>query len=357
MIDDASLGHRPNPDFFDHDARGFRNAAVPDTVRVVALGDSFTYGVMVARDDAWPQRFEALTGISTYNMGVGGYGPAHSYLLMDEAIELEPSLIVLGMYGGNDLFDCFGLVYNSDVLSELRSTDAHVLKSIKDSEEKSHQKSSEKNSIFTQKSLQEALKKHSRLYGLLRAIRNAVRGSMWKIEEPPWKKVKATVPKPGEALFETPGAKTMLTIERRLYAINLDDVRIQEGRRICFDVIQRMNKIAKESGVQFVVALFPTKELAFKELLIESGLDGGLDAIHRVTGYEDDMWQAAKRFFQENGVLYVDTLPLLREMLQQGDQPYRVDSDMHFNPAGNRAVAELLRDFISDEELLSTANY
>lgn len=356
MIDDASLGHRPNPDFFDHDARGFRNAAPPDAVRVVALGDSFTYGVMVARDDAWPQQFEAMTGISTYNMGVGGYGPAHSYILLDEAIELEPSLIVFGMYGGNDLLDCFGLVYNSDVLTELRSTSDEVLKSIEDSEAKSLQKSSELNSLFTRKSLQAAMKKHSRLYGLIRAIRNSVRGSMWQIEEPAWKNVKATAPQRGEALFESPGAKTMLTIERRLYAINLDDVRIQEGHRICSEVIRRMNEIAKESGVQFVVALFPTKELAFKELLVESGLDGGLDAIHRVTGFEDEMWQAAKQFFEENGILYFDTLPFFREMLRQGDQPYRVDSDMHFNPAGNKAVAELLHDFIIDNGLLSTAN-
>ena len=105
-VPDDRLGHRPNADFFEHGNRGFRNRRALDQADVVALGDSQTYGTSVAAEDAWPQQLGAITGLSTYNMAFGGYGPTHSLVLLDEALALERTVVVEAFYAGNDLWDC-----------------------------------------------------------------------------------------------------------------------------------------------------------------------------------------------------------------------------------------------------------
>lgn len=369
-IDDPVLGHRPNPEFLDHDKNGFRNTVVRDSVQVVALGDSFTYGGMVRPDHAWPQQFEAITGFTTYSMSFGGWGPAHLYILLKEALEYKPELVVLGMYSGNDLFDCYDLVYHGDSLTEFRSTDEDVLNSIAESDAamslakayaKTHEQKREvpevKPSIFSREGLTRAFKRHCRLWGLLRAVRNRLQGeAVWSYENPMWDMVKAADREPGELIFETPTIKTVFTSEKRLVALNLDDLRIQEGHRIALEVIQEMKKVTKEKGIEFIVILFPTKELTLVELVDESGMDEGLEAFRKLTGHENDMWEKTKRTFQENDVLFCDMLPHFREMLRQGEMPYRVDADGHLSAPGYKAVAELLQDRIVEEGLLSTAN-
>ena len=39
-IPDARLGSRPNPEYPEHDSKGFRNPSVPNLAEIVALGDS-----------------------------------------------------------------------------------------------------------------------------------------------------------------------------------------------------------------------------------------------------------------------------------------------------------------------------
>ena len=54
LIDDPVLGHRIEPLTTGHDALGFRNRETPAQANVVAIGDSFTYGVSAPRDGSWP---------------------------------------------------------------------------------------------------------------------------------------------------------------------------------------------------------------------------------------------------------------------------------------------------------------
>src|SRR5262245_22459528 len=70
-LPDAELGIRGNPQFQEHDANGFRNTAIPETIDIVAIGDSHTYGQGVAFDQAWPRVLEKLTSCRVYNMAFG----------------------------------------------------------------------------------------------------------------------------------------------------------------------------------------------------------------------------------------------------------------------------------------------
>ncbi len=335
-IKDNILGHRPNPDFPDHDAWGFRNKDVPETVTVVAMGDSLTYGAMVAPEDAWPQQFQKVSGISTYNLAYGGYGPAHMLLLLDKALSLQPKSVILGFYAGNDLFDCFKAVYHQDALTEYRSTDEKLLEAIS-------QAKSSAPFVPAFQSLtaygRELLKNECALYGFARGVRNTLRGSVEQYEDSSWESTKSKAR--GMHTIDTDKAKTVFRGAHRLKALNSEDVRIQEGHRIALSVIEKMKVRLSQEGVEFAVLLFPTKELVFAPLVKE--VDENIPSSYlKMVDCEERMWEETKAFFKEKRIEYIDLLPTLRDSLDRGVQPYRKDSDGHLNPLGCKAVAELL---------------
>ena len=97
-----------------HDERGFRNVPGLDRADVVVLGDSQSWGHNVDRSQAWPARLAATTGLTVYNMAVPTWGPLHYWSLRNEAASLEPRLVLLGLYLGNDLWDAARLATSLD---------------------------------------------------------------------------------------------------------------------------------------------------------------------------------------------------------------------------------------------------
>jgi hypothetical protein len=95
------------------DAEGYRVAAGgarPEgpARRLLAIGDSFTFGVGVDAEDAFPERLAARLGSGWWvrNGGVGGYGPLRSSrLLIRRQAAWEPEVVVHAFYLGNDLED------------------------------------------------------------------------------------------------------------------------------------------------------------------------------------------------------------------------------------------------------------
>lgn len=98
------LGHVLRPGKANIDERGFRNNKM-EFVDVVALGDSHTFGFNAAPGDSWPSQLGKLTGKNVYNFGMGGYGLLQYHFLLDQAIDLKPDTIILGLYVANDLAD------------------------------------------------------------------------------------------------------------------------------------------------------------------------------------------------------------------------------------------------------------
>ncbi len=85
----------------------------PAVIRVLALGDSFVYGLYVHNLDTFPARLEErlneklAASVQVLNAAVPGYTIADqlSYL-RDKGLGLEPDLVVLGFYT-NDIFDFY----------------------------------------------------------------------------------------------------------------------------------------------------------------------------------------------------------------------------------------------------------
>ncbi len=104
-IEHQALGYVLDPEFPESDASGFRNPDGMGEVDLVTLGDSHTYGFNVGRSDNWPSQLADAAGITVYNHGMGGYGVLQHFWLFSQALDRNPSSIIVGLYLANDLAD------------------------------------------------------------------------------------------------------------------------------------------------------------------------------------------------------------------------------------------------------------
>lgn len=111
---DPLLGWRPRPNLkvssiwngktLTTNAQGFRSArdyAVgkpPSMTRLLALGDSFTFGEEVSDDETWTHYLDEMCPrVEVFNLGVHGYGHDQMLLLLREtAREYDPDIVLLG---------------------------------------------------------------------------------------------------------------------------------------------------------------------------------------------------------------------------------------------------------------------
>lgn len=93
------------------DSAGYRGgelAAPGRHFRILAIGDSFTFGFGVEQSESYPARLEQLLAgrnVEVINAGfAAGYYPDTYYLyLRDQGLGLAPDLIVVGFFVGNDI--------------------------------------------------------------------------------------------------------------------------------------------------------------------------------------------------------------------------------------------------------------
>jgi hypothetical protein len=83
--------------------RGEREYSVPRPpggLRIVALGDSFTFGEGVGDDETWPAQLEAaLPGTEVANLGERAFAHDQMYFaLADDGLPLQPDAVILGFY-------------------------------------------------------------------------------------------------------------------------------------------------------------------------------------------------------------------------------------------------------------------
>jgi lysophospholipase L1-like esterase len=101
-----------------HNSAGFRDVErpvekPPGTLRILGIGDSFTYGAGVDVDDGYLRVLERLmndgaTGgrrVEVINAGVGGFFPEAERLLMEHyGLAYKPDIVLVG-FNGTDVFE------------------------------------------------------------------------------------------------------------------------------------------------------------------------------------------------------------------------------------------------------------
>ena len=128
VVPHPELGYVLSTSLADVDENGFRNESIPESVDIVAIGDSHTQGINASSDESWPQRLGTSLDQTVYNMGVGGYGPLHYVRLIDKALELKPKHIIIGLYTGNDLGDVHRGIRPRDSQSAIDNRFRYLLK-------------------------------------------------------------------------------------------------------------------------------------------------------------------------------------------------------------------------------------
>jgi lysophospholipase L1-like esterase len=107
-------------------------------------------------------------------------------------------------------------------------------------------------------------------------------------------------------------------------------------------------KEAVESwGGEFVVFMIPVREEVYSDLTLK---DLGQDTMNIYSGARETMLSLC----EELDLRCLDLLPAMQDYARQGEHLYYTD-DMHLNPRGNEIVAQLVRDWLVDLELIEGA--
>ncbi|PJK08134.1 arylesterase [Lysobacteraceae bacterium NML120232] len=78
-----------------------KQAALPSSATVLALGDSLTQGVGAGQGQDYPSQLAQITGWKIINGGVSGDTSAQALVRLPELLKQKPDLVLVGI-GGND---------------------------------------------------------------------------------------------------------------------------------------------------------------------------------------------------------------------------------------------------------------
>jgi lysophospholipase L1-like esterase len=323
-VTDTVLRIRLPPGAGGHDAWGFRNERVPDSVDVVTIGDSQTYGVSAPAHESWPSQLARLTGLRVYNLALGGYGPVQYHeLLRSRARELKPAVVLVGFYYGNDLWDAYTTVYSLNHWGALRRPN---WASIPDTTGRTVARA------VALAPLRDWLARHSVLYRLV--TYSALGGAARQFE------VTLKGPTSGAVNFIHPahGARTRLTPDARLGVLDLRDSTIREGLRLSLDQLAAMAAELRTTGTRYLVVLIPTKEWVYAPWL------GKLDraeyaALRMLLEQESEVHHQVRDWLDQHGIEYVDLEPALRKAAATA-AIYPENEDGHPTSAGYAVIAK-----------------
>jgi lysophospholipase L1-like esterase len=276
-------------------------ARAASATRILALGDSFTFGVGVNAEDAWPALLERSLDAATEepvrvrNGGVGGYGPLRSErLLAARQAAWDPQILVHVVYVGNDLEDS-----RPDSFLEVpRIADGRMVASVKSPLVRTR---------FW-------LRVHSHLYAFLR-----------------------------DQLYDL-YQRMSFAGQRYLDPVGLaewPEPMREETMPAAVESIRRIASWARERDVRYLVVLAPAKYQVMDDAWATYRKRWRLpDA-----AFDRDHGQRAlAERLDAEGIGYVDLLPAFRAAPDSRELYYPVDP--HWTAAGHRASAEHIRDAI-----------
>ncbi len=293
----------------DHDAWGFRNPRVPPRADVVAIGDSQTYGVSAPARQSWPAWLAALSGRSVYNLALGGYSPPdYAYLLEQLGVSLEPRVVVVGFYFGNDLQE-------AGVSAEARARRSPAPRG--------------RDQVRSLGGLRTWLAGHSLLYQVVKfelpALTDALR----------YREAAAL----GDAIeIEHPVARTFLTPELRLPVLDQSRAGNRRGLAATLAAFDAIDATCRAHAIRCLVLLIPTKESVYGELARETLRGAGYAPVARLVAEEARVREAIVGHLSARGIEWVDPLAELRQVARE-KRIYPANRDGHPNSEGYRVIA------------------
>jgi hypothetical protein len=360
VTSDRRLMARMPPNAPGHDKNGFRNASIPQSVDVVAIGDSQTWGINADVNETWPSMLGTLTNSSVYSMALGSWGPLQYDLLADDALNMSPKIIVVGLYFGNDIFDSCNHVYGSDSYNLYKNTQEQDsikndlkqllerLKSVDDGATRDQYARTYLQQLSSDPLTQtiKGLADHSMVIRILmsRGILPSIPSTeqLYVIASRAWAKEH-----PDAAMvYHKGGISTTMTFEYRRVGVDFDNTCIKDGIRITKDVFDSIASKVRHAKARMLFVFIPTKELVYATMdkdLLASVHHNYKDLVLKETAIKRELQQHCNA----RGMPCIDATPWLVDAANQGFQLYRVDSDGHPMPLGYRYIAIAAREGIT----------
>lgn len=290
-------GRHTGPEFdvtVNINSLGLRNPEIGEKTkdRILILGDSVVWGFGVEDDETFPYLLnEMLYDYEVVNAGVSAYSTKQEldYLKRD-GIKLNPDIVILGFYVGNDFIDNLVRKENSSVKQEaswFAKTKAKIRENYK-----------------TYPFFMDNLKK---IY-IIRSF--LVKTGLANNEE-----------------------YYQYQVYRKEYPPELT-----EGTEITFEYISEINSFCKERNIEFILLLIPSRYQAYDE-----AWQFLLDYNH----FNDNEHEKKKpnkllvNFANGENITYID---LLNDLQDQEEQFYLENDVAHFNPEGHKFIAKKLSE-------------
>ena len=331
-IEDEILGFKLGPNSGGHDSWGYRNRSVPDRADIVAIGDSHTYGISAKASDTWPSFLEKLSGEKTYNLSLPGYGPVeYYYLLKNKAFDLDPSVVVVGLYFGNDLLDTYKSVYNNEYWKHLRRAGFQSDEIVKNKEVDVDKFSYKLRHFLPGNSIVYRIISSSVIGDELRQLRRIYQGE-------------------DIIMFEQKqyNIQTGFMPAVRLRALNLNLASVREGLRISLDLIDKMNMLCKEKNTEFLVVLIPTKESVYSDFIGNNSSLPSAEIIDELLANESEVRKLVINHLDNNDIAFVNVVDVLRGMARY-EQLYPTNFGTHSNKNGYRLIAANISQYLFEK--------
>ncbi|HSS50736.1 MAG TPA: GDSL-type esterase/lipase family protein [Thermoanaerobaculia bacterium] len=281
----------------------------PGVRRVLVLGDSFSFGMGVEEQDAFPAQLAAELGrrgvpAEGINAGIGGYGVPDEVRWFEQyGREIHPDVIVLGIFTGNDLQDAApdrppAFVSHGELLDKAE---------------------------LKRSALFHWLYQHSQLFALVK----------YSLPAPIDRTIRRTLHMP------EPSAIRGLREEMALYDPR-NRPRAEQGGRTSEAAIRRLLDLAGADHSVVVALLLPSKlqadDVEWNGALRQLGLTPS--QVDRTLPNEIFSGVLARC-----GVPALDLTPILSEALRRGEVDF-FPRDQHYTVAGNRRIAREAASFL-----------
>lgn len=303
----------------------------PSTAEVVVLGDSHTYGYNVAPGEDWPSQLSRLTGCSVYNMGVGGYGAYHYRALLDEALALQPRVLVAAVYVLNDSADvCRSQEYVADRPAWERVTGLSWAQCA----------TNDASAGQGDQPLSEWMSSHSAVVSLLRWAHGTHR--MRRILDGTLKESAEDV-----VVRDRIGGRYYFrasTTRARARAVDLSDRRVRLGLEQLMLFADEAERRLRAVDGRFVVLFVPTREGLYAE---ELRAERRPPDVGRLLEGEAALRTALAERLRQLGVPHVSARASLTSARLAGQRIYPDGDDDHPVAAGYRAYAEAVSGLLA----------
>lgn len=283
-----------------NDLLGFRNKGIPNKADIVVIGDSQTYGNDVPFEQNWPNQMKPFftpKKAAIYSMAVGGWGGVQYLDMFDKAKVFQPKVVVVAYYTGNDPLESLQLAY------------------------------------------------HIKKWNFLQP------GPMPSGEG----YISTSFPPPkseGRQVTFRDGVRAIFTPSLR-YMANQDHPKVHMGYKIMASTAEHISKQARESSIQVIFTIIPTKELAHLRKVEQDGLKPTQDYLNLVRAEAKNIESLAESIKKLPGAIYVDIVrPLQTAALGPVNLYQQGHANGHPQAAGHaiiaKAVAEEVKGFLPE---------